>query len=118
VNPDSHSPADRPDDDPSAYPIIYAGVVGTLVVVLSIILLSALTSSMERAQERAKIYAAGVPELEQLNARQIQNIQSYRWIDRERGLVAVPIDEAIRLVVREGARPATLPAATTRTVEP
>ncbi len=118
MNPDPHSPAERPDDDPSAYPIVYAGVVGTLVVVLTVILLSALTSSMERAQERAKVYAAGVPELEQLNARQLQNIQSYRWIDRERGLVAVPIDEAIRLVVREGAQPAMPPPPATRTGEP
>lgn len=118
MNPDPHAPTGRPDDEPNAYPIVYAGVVGTLVVVLTIILLSALTSSVERAQERAKNYAAGVPELEQLNARQIQNIQRYRWIDRERGLVAIPIDEAIGLVVREGARPATLPAAAPRTGGP
>jgi hypothetical protein len=110
VNHDPHSALERTDDDPSAFPIVYAGLVGTLILILCVILISALTSSMESAQTRAKVYAAGVPELERLHAEQVQNIQRYRWIDRERGIVALPIDEAIRLVVRDGAQPATLPA--------
>lgn len=118
MSPDPHNPVERTDDDPSAFPIAYAGVVGTLVLVLTIILMSALTSSMENAQTRAKVYAAGIPELERLHAQQIQNIQSYRWIDRQRGVAAIPIDDAIRLVVREGARPATLPASAPRSGEP
>lgn len=39
--------------------------------------------------------------LEDLRASQEKQLQSYAWVDRQRGIVQIPIDEAMRIVVRE-----------------
>jgi hypothetical protein len=35
---------------------------------------------------------------------QLRELESWRWIDRDAGLAAIPIDQAIDIVVSEGAR--------------
>ena len=39
--------------------------------------------------------------LEQLRAKQEEQLGSYAWVDRKHGVVQIPIEEAMRLVVRE-----------------
>jgi len=41
---------------------------------------------------------------ELLNARQRSELRGYGWVDRERGIVSIPIDVAIDLEVLEGKR--------------
>ncbi len=41
-------------------------------------------------------------ELRELQSRQQQLLDSYGWIDRERKIVRIPIDQAMKLVVEEG----------------
>jgi hypothetical protein len=38
-----------------------------------------------------------------------QRLNSYRWVDRQQGVAAIPIDEAMRLIVSDATPPATQP---------
>ena len=48
-------------------------------------------------------------ELQQMQETQKQALESYGWIDREKGIVRIPIDEAMRLLVERGLPPAEKP---------
>jgi uncharacterized protein (DUF58 family) len=41
-------------------------------------------------------------ELEELRAEEDERLQSYSWVDRERGIVGIPIEQAMKLLVEEG----------------
>ena len=43
-------------------------------------------------------------ERRQLTAEQNALLQSYRWIDREHGIISVPIDDAMRRIAAKGAQ--------------
>ncbi|HEX2571289.1 MAG TPA: hypothetical protein VH877_17155 [Polyangia bacterium] len=57
----------------------------------------------ERASVRAEPFEVPRPRPSLLEE-QGEGLRRYRWIDRNAGVVAVPIDVAIGLVVAEGAR--------------
>jgi hypothetical protein len=42
-------------------------------------------------------------ELRRVNAEQRARLQGYRWVDRGKGLIAVPIGEAMRMIAAKGA---------------
>jgi hypothetical protein len=42
-------------------------------------------------------------ELHRVNAEQRARLQGYRWVDRDKGLIAIPIGEAMRMIAAKGA---------------
>lgn len=42
-------------------------------------------------------------ELRRVNAEQRARLQGYRWVDRDKGLIAIPIGEAMRIIAAKGA---------------
>ncbi|MFQ5807772.1 MAG: hypothetical protein ACE5I3_15100 [Phycisphaerae bacterium] len=88
-------------DDPSAMPVIITGVAGSLLVVVTIIVLLALYHRTESALIRERVYDAPSIAVEQLHADQEAKLNVPGWIDREEGIVAIPIEDAIRRVTRE-----------------
>lgn len=97
-------------DDPPSFPILYATIVGGLSVLVTIILVSALAEHFAYARLQEKVYAAAAREVTQLKAAQAEALGSYRWIDRQAGVVGVPIEQAMQAVVRDGAAPPRVPA--------
>ena len=93
-NPNKH-------DDPTAAPVIVAGLAGSLVVVAAVIALVALTHRTESKLERELVYDAPSIKVEQLHAEQEADLHTPRWIDKENGIVSIPINDAIKLVSRE-----------------
>ncbi len=56
----------------------------------------------EASAPTAKSAMAGRAELDRLIHRERRRLNSYGWIDRKNGIVHIPIDEAIRRMVRGG----------------
>ena len=91
--------------DPDAPMTVVVGVVGAVLVFVVIVLLQALFQSAEQAELARKVTSAAPAELESLRAEQLGLLNGYRWVDREKGIVAIPIEQAMELTVRDaGAR--------------
>ncbi|HEX7009834.1 MAG TPA: hypothetical protein VF184_07625 [Phycisphaeraceae bacterium] len=54
-------------------------------------------------------WAAPPAEYARFQQRWDQRLNDYRWVDRQQGIVAIPIDEAMRLIASDIAPPATQP---------
>jgi len=81
--------------------IAVAGVVGALVVFLMILALQAWYYNVEQAEMYRKAVAPAAEELSRLTTAQQAQLNSYRMIDPSREIVAIPIDRAMALVVRD-----------------
>ena len=73
-------------------------VLVTVIVVISLQIVYFVASEQ---QFRRKVVDVTAVEVEALNRKQSEELRGYRWIDREQGIVAIPIDRAIALVAQE-----------------
>lgn len=90
-------------DDVRTSTVALVGFVGSIVVVAIIVLLQVIYYRMAADQFRQKDLDQTLTELaEVLNVQQAKLTQ-YRWVDQAKGIVAIPIDRAMSLVVREAA---------------
>lgn len=88
-------------DDPQAAAVIFSGVLGTIVLVIAVLALQALTYQYEGIEsERKNSNQRWAAYAEQVNQQQ-EALNSYRWVDREKKVVGIPIDRAIDLVAKE-----------------
>ena len=81
--------------------LVTSGLVGAVGTFALIIALQVLYLQFEANQQQEN--RAGVPEstAKSLLAEQRSKINRYGWIDRKNDVVAVPIDRAIELTVRQ-----------------
>ncbi len=92
---------ERPQDELRASPIVIVGVVGAVLIFVIIVALTALFLWVEEA-EIAEKNAGQPPSNLRLSKNEQQVILTeYRWIDQEKGIVRVPIDRAIELVLAD-----------------
>jgi hypothetical protein len=89
--------------DPRAYTLTIVGLVSVILTIVSIIGLEALYFSVFNAETENKVYAVESANLSAIRSQQLETIHSYRWVDREKGVVAIPISQAAELVVKERA---------------
>ncbi len=102
----------NPHDDPDARPVLLWGILGSLVVVAIVIVLTALVFRTEQKLVEQRVFAVKYDEGQAELARQQAALHSYRWVDKSKGIVAIPIDRAIELTVQEyNARARSTPAA-------
>ena len=59
-------------------------------------------SQGERTPPEPRLQIAPREDLRELRAREDAVLGSYGWVDRNRGIVRIPIDEAIRLTLQRG----------------
>lgn len=96
--------------DPNASMTLLVGIVGTIIVFAIIVGLQALYNRVEETENYNKIYSQAPEELSRVRAEQQELLNSYRWIDRDKDVVGIPIDRAMELTERELAAPqAALP---------
>ena len=77
---------------------------GVIAVVLFFVLVTAIQAFFyryERAYLAERVYAEAPVEPRRIRDEQLERISGYRWVDRENGVVAIPIDRAMELVVEE-----------------
>jgi hypothetical protein len=69
-------------------------------------------SQEERLPPEPRLQATPRQDLNDLRAAEDATLKSYQWVDRNAGVVRIPIDEAMKLTVQRGlpARPQTMDA--------
>ena len=68
-------------------------------------------------RENAPYDDTPVTDLAHLRAREEEALHSYGWVDRQKGIVRIPIEEAKKLLVQRGFAAPTVPAPITATVQ-
>lgn len=97
-------------DDPNAPMTVVVGIVGCILVFVIIVALQALFHEAKDAEFRRKVINQKPEQLRSLRSEQLEQLNSYRWVDQQAGVVAIPIDRAMELMVQE-ARSETSPRA-------
>jgi hypothetical protein len=90
--------------DPQTSSTLVVAVVGAILVFVIIVALQAFFYHSEETERAKKVYAVAPEELARLRATQQEQISTYRWVDRDRRIVAIPIDRAMELTVRDQGR--------------
>ena len=85
-------------------------VSGFLVIVLAIGIQAWFLREVQR-EVAQKWDNAPLQPITDIKRQQETNISTYRWVDKDKRRVAIPIDEAMRIVVQQNqqAQPATQP---------
>jgi hypothetical protein len=83
--------------------IALVGFLGAVVTFALIVALQVLYYAAANKQDEAKIVNVPTTESDSLLAEQEIKLTRYGWIDRQQGRVAIPIERAMELVVREQA---------------
>lgn len=103
----------REGGEPNAPLTALVGIVFAIVLFVVVVLLQAFFYRAEQEENVRKVVAVAPQELLQLRAQQQELLHSYKVVDQQKGVVAIPIDLAMKLVVQEAGRsvPAPLPSA-------
>jgi hypothetical protein len=96
-------------DDPHAGPTLAYGILGAVLVFVITVGLQALFNSEQRRELDRKVVSKAPEALVRLAAEQQEKLHSYRWVDAKAGVVAIPIDRAMELTIRDLNRGASLP---------
>jgi hypothetical protein len=99
-------------EDVKTSTIALAGLIGAIVVFALILLLMVIYYQVNRQQTQIKQINEPPAEWSNLKTAQEGKLSSYRWVDPQRKIVAIPIDLAMRLVTAEVAasgRPKLVP---------
>ena len=82
--------------------VMLLGVASALVLMLAVgVFLQGWAERRLAEEERIKVFDRSYPELEAYRQEQEQELAEYFWIDEEAGLVHLPIERAMALVVEE-----------------
>lgn len=92
---------ERPQDELSARPIVIVGIVGCVAIFAFIVALTALFTWFEEREMAEKNAGQAPSELRLSESEQQAILSEYRWVDQEKGIVRVPIDRAVELVLEE-----------------
>jgi len=98
LTPGGVAPEER---DPKSGSTLIVGAVGVILLAVVIILLQVLFYRTSEAERWRKVVSQQPEELRRVQAEQLDQLNSYRWIDEQNGVVTIPIDRAMELVVRE-----------------
>ncbi|MGE5235256.1 MAG: hypothetical protein ACM3O7_02765 [Acidobacteriota bacterium] len=94
--------SERGGGDPNTPMTVIVGLMSALLLFVVVVLLQAFFYHSEREENRRKVVAVTPQELAQVRAQQQEVLHSYRWIDQQKKVVAIPIDRAISLLVERG----------------
>ncbi len=91
-------------DDVNTPVIALVGLISALLFFASIILLQVMFYRIEAQQRYEKDISQPPAELTALVQQQQARLAEYRWVDEKKGVVAIPIDRAMELVVAESVK--------------
>ena len=94
----------RPQDELRASPIVIVGVVSAILLFILVVGVSGLFLQWQKQEASEKSSPLMPEELRRLKSQQMGGINSWRWISEKDGVVRIPIDRAMELVVEEEAR--------------
>ena len=88
-------------DDPNVGLSAVIGLTGAIALFVIIVLLQALFHNMQAAETDAKTTGRPDQGVQALKADHLEQLNSYGWMSESEGVVRVPIDRAMELVVAE-----------------
>lgn len=88
-------------DDPSAGPTAVVVAVFTLLVVITILALQAYFSRVQGEQFEEKVVSEMPEQKATVFAEQRKLLSEYRWVDKDHGVVGIPIERAMELEVAQ-----------------
>jgi hypothetical protein len=88
-------------DDPDALTTTTVGIVGTIIVIIVVVFVQGLYESEKRDEFQRKVVDEAPAELRSLNAAQRTRLAETGWVDKQRGIVAIPIERAMELLARD-----------------
>jgi hypothetical protein len=94
-------------DDLNTPLIVVIGVLFAILTFVLIVLLQAWFYQQQVKENLAKVVAPDPQELTAVMAQQQAELHSYRLIDGEQGIVAIPIERAMELIVQEASTSAS-----------
>jgi len=101
----------RESGEPNAPLTALVGIVFAIGLFVVVVLLQAFFYRAEQEENVRKVVAVAPQELLQLRAQQQELLHSYKVVDQQKGVVAIPIDLAMKLVVQEAGRSVPAPPA-------
>jgi uncharacterized membrane protein len=87
--------------DPKAASTLIVGAVGVILLAVVILLLQVLFHRTSEAERWRKVVSQQPEQLRQVRTEQLDRLNSYRWVDEQNGIVTIPIERAMELVVQE-----------------
>jgi len=94
----------REGGEPNTPLTALVGIVFAILLFVVVVLLQAFFYRAEQQENERKVVAVAPEQLSQLRAQQQELLHSYKLIDPGKGVVAIPIDVAMGLVVSEGGK--------------
>ena len=91
-------------DDPNPSRTAYVGGLFVVVFVLAVIALVGYFDRVATEEFEVKVVDQAAAAPRELRAQQLSRIREYRWVDRQAGTVAIPIERAMELIVEERSR--------------
>lgn len=91
--------------DPQGLLITILGVIGAILLYAIIVGLEFYYNRVNEQLINTKVYTTTPTQLRDLRAREDESLTRYRYIDEAKGVVQIPIDKAIELVLKEGDKP-------------
>lgn len=88
-------------DDPNVAASAIVGIISAILLFVFIVVLQAVFYRSQRAELEKKVYSQPYQALQQLDATQLELLNSYGWISQPDGVVHVPIEQAMKLVAAE-----------------
>lgn len=88
-------------DDPDVPASAVVGILGAILLFVIIVGLQALFYRMEESELERKVYDQPYQELQQLDADQLELLNSYGWVNEAEGVVRIPIERAMDVIAAE-----------------
>ena len=86
-----------------AYFLGAIGVLSIMAIVIKVAVQQTQPSSVLAGQKRAEERRKNIAELKQSNA---EVLNTYAWLDQPKGIVRVPVDQAVTILLQEWQSPA------------
>lgn len=97
-------------DDTQSQLLLTIGAISGLVVIVLVIGIQAWFMSEEQSEAQLKFGQAVHMQLVQTREKETANINSYRWIDKDKQVAAIPVEQAMKVLIEnKGKLPSTQP---------
>ncbi len=90
-------------DDPNVQNSAVVGIISAILLFVVIVGLQALFFKMQRDELQTKVYRQSSEELRSLRAQQLEQLNSYGYVDQAAGAVHIPVERAMQLIAAEAA---------------
>jgi hypothetical protein len=88
-------------DDPNVAASAVVGFVSAILLFVIVVMLQAVFYRAEQRELVRKVYSQPNEALQQLDAVQLEQLNSYGWTSQADGVVHIPIERAMELVAAE-----------------